>query len=546
MMTPMIASTLLASALAVPFAMMALALSRRGTGHTANLLPLAPLPALLAAMMVPEDTSVVLPQALLGLRITIDKPGAMLLGAASLLWSAGGIWARAQVRSQSQERPFTVWWLTTLAGSLGVFLAADMIGFYLFFTMVSLAAYGLIVHDDTPAAHRGAGLYVALALLGEAFLLMGFVLLAAGAPGSSLLISDAVAALPTSSWRDTTLLLIVLGFGLKMGLVPFHVWMPLTYSAAPIPAAAVLSGAAVKAGVIGLIRFLPFEAALPGWGEVLASVGFFSAFYGVGIGITQANPAAVLAYSSVSQMGFLAAVIGMGLAAGNRAAPLAAAFYAVHHVLVKGGLFLALGAASARLPRNAWLVMVPAAVLALGLAGLPLTGGQIAKLVAKGPLGDGLAGTLAQLSAVGTTLLVLHFLRRLSASAAQDSTEPPSSLLVGAWLTVAVASLVLPWMLFPTTSTASWNTVLSPEELWSASWPMLAGGLLAAVLWPWHTRLPRIPEGDVLAIGERYMPSVFSLGATFERVDSYLRQWPIASMCVVLLVLLLTLTLAVP
>ena len=110
--------------------------------------------------------------------------------------------------------------------------------------------------------------------------------------------------------------------------MPLHVWMPLTYSAAPIPAAAVLSGAAVKAGVIGLIRFLPFETGVPGWGEVLAAVGLLSAFYGVAIGITQTNPKTVLAYSSVSQMGLLAAVLGMGLAVGDAGTPAAAAFYA--------------------------------------------------------------------------------------------------------------------------------------------------------------------------------------------------------------------------
>ena len=94
--------------------------------------------------------------------------------------------------------------------------------------------------------------------------------------------------------------------------------MPLAYTAAPIPAAAVLSGAAVKAGVIGLIRFLPFDSRDAGRGEALVALGFFSAFYGVAIGITQANPKTVLAYSSISQMGVIAAVLGMGLAAGDQ------------------------------------------------------------------------------------------------------------------------------------------------------------------------------------------------------------------------------------
>ena len=125
--------------------------------------------------------------------------------------------------------------------------------------------------------------------------------------------------MPASPWRDATLALLIVGFGMKIALAPLHGWMPLTYTAAPIPAAAVLSGAGVKAGVIGLIRFLPLGAALPSWGEALAWVGFFSAFYGVAIGVTQLNPKTMLAYSSISQMGVIAAALGMALAARTEA-----------------------------------------------------------------------------------------------------------------------------------------------------------------------------------------------------------------------------------
>jgi formate hydrogenlyase subunit 3/multisubunit Na+/H+ antiporter MnhD subunit len=76
-------------------------------------------------------------------------------------------------------------------------------------------------------------------------------------------------------------------------------------------------------------------------------VGLFSAFYGVAIGITQQNPRTVLAYSSISQMGVIAAVLGMGLAAADKGADLDAAFYAAHHALVKGALFLAVGVVAA-------------------------------------------------------------------------------------------------------------------------------------------------------------------------------------------------------
>jgi len=125
---------------------------------------------------------------------------------------------------------------------------------------------------------------MAFTVLGEAFLLMGFALLAAAEPSGSLRIADVMAALPGSPWRDAALALTIAGFGLKIALVPMHGWMPLAYTAAPIPAATVLSGAAVKAGVIGLIRFLPFESALPGWGDALVVLGLFSAFYGVATG----------------------------------------------------------------------------------------------------------------------------------------------------------------------------------------------------------------------------------------------------------------------
>ncbi len=226
---------------------------------------------------------------------------------------------------------------------------------------------------------------------------MALVLLAAANPTKSMLIEEAVAALSMSPWRDATLALFILGFGMKIALVSLHAWMPLAYTAAPLPAAAVLSGAAVKAGVVGLVRFMPFDTALPAFGGPLVVIGLFSALYGVAIGITHSNPKTVLAYSSVSQMGMIAAVFGMGLAAANANVALAASFYAAHHMLVKAALFLAIGVvASGR--SSVMHVGVPAAMIALSLAGLPLTGGYLAKEAVKPILGEGVVGFLAALA----------------------------------------------------------------------------------------------------------------------------------------------------
>jgi multicomponent Na+:H+ antiporter subunit A len=226
--------------------------------------------------------------------LMLDVSGSMLLTAASLLWIAAGFYPPAFFRLRAITGSFTVCWLLTLIGSLGIFLAADLLSFFLSY------------------ARREGAIYMGFALLGENLLPMGFVLLAVNMSDGSLRIVDAAEALQAAPSRYVILSLLITGFGMKIALVPMHYWMPLSYTASPIPAAAVLSGAAVKAGVIGLIRFLPFGMAFPGWGELLTIVGLCGAFYGAGVGVTQDNPKAVLAYSSVSQMGFLAAVLGMG------------------------------------------------------------------------------------------------------------------------------------------------------------------------------------------------------------------------------------------
>ena len=532
------AGTLLVMTLALPLAMLCACLSGwlRNRMHLA--LALAPLPALAAACFEADGSTVVFPQALLGLTLVLDKPGAILIGVAALLWVTAGAYAGNYLRDKPNAGAFAVWWLMTLTGNFGTFLVTDLPGFYLFFTLASLSAYGLIAFDRTAEAKRAATIYVGLAVLGEALLLMAFVLMAAGVPSGSLLIGDAVDSLATSPWRDYAMAFLILAFGLKIGLFPFHVWMPLTYSAAPIPAAAVLSGSAVKVGVIGLIRFLPFESAMLDWGGVLVIAGLLSAFYGVVIGITQANPKTVLAYSSVSQMGLLAAVLGMGLSAGEKSAALVAAFSAGFHVLVKGGLFLAIGvAAPAR--RCVWLVLVPATVLALGLGGLPLTGGALAKLAAKPLMGEGTVGMLATLSAVGSTLLMLHFLHRMWSGSHQPDTADTSALLLF-WLVTALAAIIVPWILYADVTAESLRDALAPKEIWEALWPVLLGALASLALWRWGDLLPHIPAGDLLAADKGVVRLASATGAAMEKIDGYLREWPVASAMLLGLAILLS------
>jgi formate hydrogenlyase subunit 3/multisubunit Na+/H+ antiporter MnhD subunit len=520
----MMPGALLAGALALPIAMLLACLSERLRERMPDWLAVAPIPALAAALFG-SGRGLDLPPLLLRIRLALDLPAALLLGAAALLWIVAGVYAASWLRGRADAGRFAVWWLLTLTGSIGVFIAADLVGFYLLFSLVSLAAYGLIVDDGTARSRKAGAITVTLAVLGEAFLLLGFVMLAQGSPNADLSIRAAVAALPASPWRDPALALLILGFGVKVGMVPFHVWMPLAYRAAPIPAAAVLSGAAVKAGVIGLLRFLPLGAAMPGWGELLVVAGFASAFWGVVIGITRANPKTVLAYSSISQMGVVVAVLGAGLAKGEAGVTVTVAFYAAHHALVKGALFLAIGAAGGRDGKRVWLVLLPAAILALGMAGLPPTGGALAKLAIKPALGDGFAGVLGSLSSAGTALLMIQFLRRLAALPAGRAV----SGLRLPWLVMASGAVAVPWVLYLGVVGGTAAYALSPAVVWASLWPVLLGGVLAGGWWRWGGAAPRLPDGDVVVLAARdAIRAAAAAGTALERLDGWLRQWPVA------------------
>ena len=518
---------LLVATLAAPLVVLAIFLAPGLRGLARAITPLAALPALGAAALGIGGAPFGAELPVLRVSLWLDRPGGLLLAAASLVWLIVSIFALREGQGRPNADRFAIAWLLTMAGSLGVFIAADLLTFYLVYALVSVPAYYLVAHDEEPSSRRAGAVYLAFALLGEAVLLIAFVMLAAGEPSGSLQIRDVVAALPASPWRDAALALIILGFGMKIALVPLHGWMPLTYTAAPIPAAAVLSGAGVKAGVIGLIRFLPLSAAFPGWGEALVWLGFISAFYGVAIGVTQRDPKTMLAYSSISQMGVIAAALGMALASADQGAATNVAFYAANHVLVKAGLFLTVGAIAALDGRARTLALIIAALLGLSLAGLPLTGGALAKLALKDLFGEGAAGVASQLSAAATTALMLVFVIQLARSPAAERVGAPTGRL-WSWAALAIASFLVPWLMFAAVGSPA--EALEPAKLWDAVWPMLIGAALAAGLWAVGDRLPRIPAGDIVVAEEAAFRASLSLGPHFERADRGLREWPAAGL----------------
>ncbi len=369
--------------------------------------------------------------------------------------------------------------------------------------MMSLAAYGLIIHDRTASARRAGRVYIVLAVFGETSLLAAFML--AATSSDSLLISDVRAVLTTSPWSSYILAGLLVGFGIKAGLVPLHVWLPLAHPEAPTPASAVLSGVIVKAGIIGLIRLLPMEGASPVWGEVLILLGLVTAYYGVVAGLMQTEAKTILAYSTLSQMGLVVTVLGSGFSEADVDRTLdVATLYVTHEGLAKGALFLSVGIVATAGVRLRRTVMAVTALTALAIAGLPLSGGALAKLAIKGSLGGGTVALLVTLSAAATAALMLRFLWVLFAQeGSPDSRAVPAYSLIIPWAGLAAAALALTWMLFPPLASQSLADAVTPANLWAALWPILGALATAAiVLWRAQTLPVAIPQGDLVVAGE--------------------------------------------
>jgi len=534
----MSAGILLAAALFVPLGLAFCCLSALFRARALSILVLAPLPALAAAILVPKGGFAFFPPPF-RLTLVLDEPGAILLAGAALLWSAAGAYAASLMARDSEAPRFCVWWLLTLAGSLGLFVVGDVVNFYLLFTLASLSAYGLIIHEQSAPAHRAGTIYVVLALAAEAILLMALVMLAAGHPEANPQIRSVVAELSASPMRDGIVVLFILGFALKMGLVPLHVWLPLAHPAAPTPASAVLSGVVVKAGVIGLIRFLPFADGAPFWGAILIGVGIVTAYYGVLVGITQRRAKTILAYSTVSQMGLLAVLLGVGLATADPTAADLTAYYAVHHTLVKGALFLGIGILAKAGGRRLRLLFLLIAVLALSLGGMPLTSGALAKLAVKPLLGYGWLAAATTLAGAGSSMLMVHLLLILRRdSAGNPVASPPLGQLVP-WLVVAAASLVIPWSLYPAVSGETIAYLVQPEALWKVTWPLLLGAGAMLLLDRWPRRLGAIPEGDIVVLAQAGQPLLRKLSNRIGEIDIHLRRWPMAGLGLIVLAILL-------
>lgn len=451
-------------------------------------LPFAPLPALFAAVVVPDDTVLALPWLLLGGTWSLDAVRRLLLAQMALVWTLGALVAPRHTVTAPRLPPLALPWLVALTGTLWVTLAQDIAGFYSGFALLSFGAYPLVVARDGADAAGAGRRYLAYTIGAEMALLVGLVGASARGAGQSL--AGVAPALATSPESVGVLLLLALlvGFGVKSALLGVHGWLPTTYTVAPAPVRVVLGGALINAGVLGWLVTLPLgTAANPEVGRALVVLGLLAAIGGALRGTLLNRVPTMLGWSSVSQMGLVTLLLGVGLATDRPETAVVVALYAAHHGLAKGALF----AGSARhwpLPvRARWLLLVPM----LALAGAPLTSGAVAKLGLKQLLGEVGWSALVpwtSVAAIGTTLLLTRVLWQVIADgrAAESTTRD-------AWdwrwplITLAAVSAVWWW---PITTVRDPGVHSVPALLC----PIVAGVLASAGLARWRPVVAAAPE----------------------------------------------------
>jgi formate hydrogenlyase subunit 3/multisubunit Na+/H+ antiporter MnhD subunit len=469
-----------------------------------RLAPWTAVPALTALVWPAPDEMVSLPWLMLEVTLGLDLTGRIFLFFTSVLWLLAGIYAQSYLAKDPKRTRFFFFYLLSMSGNLGLTISHDIISFYVFFALMSFASYGLVVHNgDREALHAGR-IYMILVVIGEVVLFTALIWQAKAV--DSLLLKD-FASIPP---RAMVIGLILIGFGIKAGAIPVHVWLPLAHPAAPTPASAVLSGAMIKAGLLGWLRFLPIgQLAMPQWGTFCIIAGLLAAYYGVAVGLTQRNPKAVLAYSSISQMGLM--TVGIGLAIGwPQTVPTvipAISIYACHHALTKGALFLGIGIiGTAEGSRTAGRLAAGGMIfVSLALAGAPLTSGAVAKIALKIPLktlqGSWISGLnwLLPLAAIGTTLIMCRLIFMMITHTAAHE-KPKFGMWLSWTLTIILAATTV-WLM-PAARTAVSNALQS-VSLWQALWPVAAAILISVVVgWKvmrnkWSIG-PAIPQGDIL------------------------------------------------
>ena len=363
-------------------------------------------------------------------------------------------------------------------GMAGIVVSDELLGLFVFWEITTVASYLLIGFDDEKAAARSAALQAVLVTTaGGLAMLAGFILLADQAGTTT--ISEIVSTPPTGTTVTVALGLIFLGAFTKSAQFPFHFWLP-GAMAAPTPASAYLHSATmVKAGIVLLLFLAPGFADTDLWLTVVTAVGLATMAVGAFGALRQRDLKLLLAYGTVSQLGFMVALIGLGQTSAALAVLLA-------HSLFKAALFLVTG-------------VIDKATGTRDIRRLDRIGGAL-------PL-SATVGAIAALSMAGVPPM-LGFVTKEAAFDILISEERWVALAVIAAASVLTVAYAAQWWFGAFGARRAPHTDLGTVDLASVKSPYVAMEVGPTILAALTVLLGLFPEGLGKAIGEAVDQSV--------------------------------------
>lgn len=234
-------------------------------------------------------------------------------------WFVTALFSHAYMKNDTNVIRYDIFNLLTLGATMGIFYAADLFTLFFFFEIMSFTSFVWVAHRQTREALYAAGTYLGIAIAGGMAILMGLFIVYSrlGTLSFDGMYGNAVALMRNGSKADVTWLFVAagcmfVGFGAKAGAFPVHVWLPQSYTEAPAPATALLSAVLSKTGIFGImlvtLDVLPMQGS---WGVFLLMVGIVTMVLGGVRGVMSSNLKTTLAYSSMSQIGFILTGVGM-------------------------------------------------------------------------------------------------------------------------------------------------------------------------------------------------------------------------------------------
>lgn len=241
--------------------------------------------------------------------------------------------------------------LFTLFSILGIFLANNLLTMLLFFELMTISSYFLVIYRWDKESIKAGSFYLFFSIVGGLLVALGIAMMGSATDVLPTIGSGMVTPLNTKLF-GWSIAIMVLGFGIKAGMVPVHLWLPRAYTASPVPGSVLLAGVITKVGVYGLLRV----GELVGWGIDLGNgmsllsfalviIGTSTMLLGVLAALIQSDAKRLLAYHSISQMGYI--ILGLGIAlylGSNGGYGLSGSIYhIINHSLFKSALFLGVG-----------------------------------------------------------------------------------------------------------------------------------------------------------------------------------------------------------